>query len=56
MDRLLLRLRSLIWPSVIAAGLSVLAVLIALLAPDKGTLVLALGLSAVTWALLAQTM
>jgi predicted anti-sigma-YlaC factor YlaD len=56
MDRLLLKLQSLIWPSVIATALSVLTVLTALLAPDKGTLVLALGLSAVTWACLAQTM
>ena len=55
MDRLLLRLRSLIWPAVISAVLSILAVLTALLAPDKGTLALALGLSAVAWAALAQT-
>lgn len=55
MDRFLLRLQSLIWPAVISAVLSVLAVLTALLTPDKGTLVLALGLSAVAWACLAQT-
>ena len=55
MDRFLLRLQSLIWPAVISAVLSVLTVLTALLTPDKGTLVLALGLSAVSWAMLAQT-
>jgi len=55
MDRLLLRLQSLIWPSVISAVLSILAVLTALLNPDKGTLALTLGLSAVAWAMLAQT-
>ena len=55
MDRFLLRLQSLIWPAVISAVLSVLAVLTALLTPDKGTLALALGLSAVAWAALAQT-
>jgi len=55
MDRLLLRLQSLIWPAVISAVLSILAVLTALLTPDKGTLALTLGLSAVAWACLAQT-
>jgi len=55
LDRLLLRLQNLIWPAVIAAILSFIAVLVSLLTPDRGTLVLALGLSAVAWACLAQT-
>jgi len=55
MDRFLLLLQSLIWPAVISAVLSILAILTALIAPDKGTLALALGLSAVAWAGLAQT-
>ena len=55
MNRLQLLLESLIWPAVISAVLSFLAVLTALLTPDKGTLALALGLSAVAWAGLAQT-
>ena len=55
LGRILLRLQNLIWPAVIAAVLSVIAVLVSLLAPDRGTLVLALGLSAVAWACLAQT-
>ena len=55
MERFLLLLQSLIWPAVISAVLSILAILTALLTPDKGTLALALGLSAVAWAGLAQT-
>jgi len=55
MDRLLLLFQSLIWPAVISAVLTILAILTALIAPDKGTLALALGLSAVAWAGLAQT-
>jgi hypothetical protein len=55
LDRLLLRLQALIWPAVISAVLSFIAVLVSLVAPDRGTLVLALGLSAITWACLAQT-
>jgi hypothetical protein len=55
MDRLTLLIQSLIWPAVVSAILSVLAVLTALLTPDKGTLALALGLSAIAWAGLAQT-
>jgi hypothetical protein len=55
MDRFLLLLQSLIWPAVVSAVLSILAILTALLTPDKGTLALALGLSAVAWAGLAQT-
>jgi len=51
----MLTLQSLIWPAVISAVLSILAILTALLAPDKGVLVLALGLSAIAWAGLAQT-
>jgi hypothetical protein len=55
LDRLLLRLQSLIWPAVISAALSLITVLVSLLTPDRGTLVLALGLSAIAWACLAQT-
>jgi len=55
MNRLQLLLESLIWPAVISAVLSALAILTALLNPDKGSLALALGLSAVAWAALAQT-
>jgi len=55
MDRLLLRLQSLIWPAVISVALSTLAILTALLAPDRGNLILALAVSAVAWACLAQT-
>jgi hypothetical protein len=55
MSRFLLLLEGLIWPAVISAVLSILAILTALVAPDKGSLALALGLSAVAWAGLAQT-
>jgi hypothetical protein len=55
MDRFLLLLQSLIWPAVISAVLSILSILTVILTPDKGTLALALGLSAVAWAGLAQT-
>jgi hypothetical protein len=51
----MLRLQSLIWPAVISAVLSFIAVLVSLLSPDRGTLILSLGLSAVAWACLAQT-
>ena len=51
----MLTLQSLIWPAVISAVLSILARLTALLTPDKGVLALALGLSAIAWAGLAQT-
>ena len=55
MTRLKLILESLIWPAVVSAFFGALAVLTALIAPDKGTLALALGLSAIAWAGLAQT-
>jgi len=51
----MLTLQSLIWPAVISAVLSILAILTALITPDKGVLALSLGLSAVAWACLAQT-
>jgi len=51
----MLTLQSLIWPAVISAVLSILSILTALLTPDKGVLALALGLSAIAWAGLAQT-
>lgn len=47
-------LRNLVWPAVVSATASGLAVLIAVLDPSKGTLVLALGLTAVSMALLSQ--
>ena len=55
MTRIKLILESLIWPAVVSAFFGALAVLTALITPDKGTLTLALGLSAIAWAGLAQT-
>jgi hypothetical protein len=53
MNNLLLVLRELAWPAIISAGSAGLAVLVALSSPEKGTLVLALGLASVSSALLA---
>jgi hypothetical protein len=53
MNNLLLVLRELAWPAIISAGSSSIAVLVALSSPEKGTLVLALGLASVSSALLA---
>jgi len=47
-------LRNLVWPAVVSAASSLLAVLTALLDPSKGTLVLALGLTSVAMACLSQ--
>lgn len=46
-------LRDLVWPAVIAVLLGVATVTVALVAPDRLSLVLGLGLTAVTSALLA---
>jgi hypothetical protein len=54
MNNLLARLRDLVWPAVVSAGCSILAVLVALVSPEKGSLVLALGLVAVSMAVLSQ--
>ncbi len=56
LQNLRIMIRDLIWPAVISAGLSLLAVIVAVAYPDKGTLVLSLGLSAIAMACLAQTM
>jgi hypothetical protein len=53
MNNLLLVLRELAWPAIISAGSAGFAVLVALSSPERGTLVLALGLASVSSALLA---
>jgi hypothetical protein len=53
MNNLLLVLRELAWPAIISAGSAGLAVLVALSSPERGSLVLALGLASVSAALLA---
>jgi len=55
LQNLRIMIRDLIWPAVISAGLSLLAVTVAIVSPDKSTLVLSLGLSAIAMACLAQT-
>jgi hypothetical protein len=52
MNNLLLVLRELAWAAVVSAGSAGLAVLVALSSPEKGTLVLVLGLTSVSTALL----
>ena len=54
MDRFILRLQNLVWPAVLSAVLTGFTVLTGLLAPDRGNLILALGLSAIAMACLAQ--
>lgn len=56
LTNLRIRLADLIWPAVLAAVASGLAVLVALVSPEKGSLVLALGFTGITMALLAQTL
>jgi hypothetical protein len=53
MNNLLLVLRELAWSAIVSAGSAGLAVLVALSSPEKGTLVLALGLTSVSAGLLA---
>jgi hypothetical protein len=53
MNNLLLVLRELAWSAIVSAGSAGLAVLVALSFPEKGTLVLALGLTSVSAGLLA---
>lgn len=53
MYSLLMRLRDVVWSAVIAMALAVLGILVALIAPDAVALVGALGLGAVTSAVLA---
>jgi hypothetical protein len=47
-------IQGLVWPAVVSAVSSLLAVLTALLTPEKGSLVLALGLTAIGMACLSQ--
>lgn len=53
MQKLLARLRDVVWPAVLAAVLAPLAVVVALVAPEMVSLTLSLGLAGVTMALLA---
>jgi hypothetical protein len=53
MNGLLLRLRDVVWSAVIAIALAVLSIVVALISPDAIALVGALGLGAVTSAVLA---
>lgn len=48
------RMRELVWPAVLAAVLSPLAIIVALINPDSATVPLTLGLAAVTMALLSN--
>lgn len=48
------RMRELVWPAVLAAVLSPLAIVMALINPDSVTVPLTLGLAAVTMALLSN--
>ena len=56
LTNLRIRLSDLIWPAVLAAVASGLTLIVALVSPEKGSLVLALGFTGVTMALLAQTL
>jgi hypothetical protein len=49
-----LRLRDIVWPAVIAGVLAVVDIIVAIASPTNLGLILALGLSAVVSALLAQ--
>lgn len=49
-----LRLKDIVWPAVIAVALAVVDVIVAIATPSNLGLILALGLSAVVSALLAQ--
>lgn len=50
----LIKIRDIVWSSVFAVVLSIAAVLIAIINPDAVALSIALGLGAITSALLAQ--
>jgi hypothetical protein len=50
----IIRLKDIIWPAVIAGVLAVTCIAVALIAPTNLGAIIALGLSAVTFALLAQ--
>jgi hypothetical protein len=54
MPNWLMRLREVVWVSVIAAVLAILAIIVAITLPAKIILVLGLGSAAITFALLAQ--
>lgn len=53
METFLLRLRDLVWPAVVATVLAGSGVLVAIVLPEKDTLVLALGLASIASSLLA---
>lgn len=50
----IVRVRELVWSAILAVSLSLVAILVAIFVPTATTLVLALGLSAIVSALLAQ--
>lgn len=50
----LIRLRDVVWSAVMAVVLSAVAILVAIFIPDSSNIVLALGLSSIVSALLAQ--
>lgn len=54
MRLLLARLRELVWPAVLAAVLSPLAIVVALLVPESISLAISLGCAAITMAILAN--
>jgi hypothetical protein len=54
MNNFLVRLREVVWVSVIAAALGITAILVAILFPAKLILVLGIGSAAITFAILAQ--
>ena len=54
MNNLWLLVRELAWPAILSAGSALLAVLVALSSPERGSFVLALGLTSVSMALLAM--
>ncbi len=54
MWKLLARLRDVVWSAVLAVSLSAVAIFVAIFVNDSGNIVLALGLSSIVSALLAQ--
>lgn len=54
MSNLLLRLRELVWPAILAAVFAVASIIVALFVPSAMPLSLSLGLASISMALLAQ--
>lgn len=54
MNNLLVRLREVVWTSVLAVALGITAILVAVLFPAKIILVFGIGSAAITFAILAQ--